>query len=432
MEVRGQNLSPEMGRHQGGKTETRPKFEHPLPTHHLRVGRQIQGQALGRGPEDTKVRAQVFGKRIPLLLGSQRRAEKIDRLIQVADRFDDEDLLADLPGPRERWIFHRQKFHRTHASTDLLDRRRTFVSNAGMSWPSLTFFTTDHVDVPLPPGHRFPMEKYRLLREKLLRDSVVKLEQLVPATPASDVDLLRAHDRRYVEGLRNHTLPEKELRPIGLTWSPQLLERSLTSVGGFIAATDHALKDGFSALLAGGTHHAHADRGEGYCVFNDFAVAALRLLDLGRVKRILIIDLDVHQGNGNSSILGHREDVFILSLHGERNYPFRKVPSHLDVALPEGTTDEAYLEALEGALRSITFEPEIIFYQAGVDNLREDLLGTFHLTFEGLRARDRRVLKYARGTPVALAIGGGYASPIDLTVEAYANTFKVAREIFSQ
>jgi acetoin utilization deacetylase AcuC-like enzyme len=276
------------------------------------------------------------------------------------------------------------------------------------------------------------MEKYRLLREKLLQDGVVAKEQLVPATPASDTDLLRAHDRRYVEGLRNHTLPEKELRPIGLTWSPELLERSLTSVGGFIAATDRSLKDGFSALLAGGTHHAHADRGEGYCVFNDFAVAALRLLELGKVKRILIIDLDVHQGNGNSSILGNREDVFILSLHGEKNYPFRKVPSHLDVALPEGTTDEAYIEALENALASVTFTPDIIFYQAGVDNLREDLLGTFHMTFEGLRARDRRVFEYAKGTPVAMAIGGGYARPIELTVEAYANTFKVAKELLSK
>jgi acetoin utilization deacetylase AcuC-like enzyme len=309
----------------------------------------------------------------------------------------------------------------------LLDRRETFVSNSRMDWRALTFFTTDHVEVPLPAGHRFPMEKYRLLREKLLRDGVVDPAQLVPAPAAREEDLLLAHDRRYVEGLRNNTLPEKELRPIGLTWSPQLLHRSYASVGGFVAATDRALADGFSALLAGGTHHAHADRGEGYCVFNDFAVAALRLRALGKARRILIIDLDVHQGNGNSSILGGRDDVFILSVHGERNFPFRKIPSTLDVALPAGTGDEAYLEALDRALGEIAFDPDVIFYQAGVDNLREDVLGTFDLTFEGLRARDRRVFEFATGRPLALAIGGGYAKPIELTVEAYANTFKEAR-----
>lgn len=302
-----------------------------------------------------------------------------------------------------------------------------------MSWNSFKFFYTDHIVVPLPNGHRFPMQKYRLLHQALLNENVVNELQLFPAPTADVKDILRAHTDRYLNGLLNNTLSEKELRPIGLNWSPELLHRSLAAVGGFIQVTENALLDGFSSLLAGGTHHAHADRGEGYCVLNDFAVAALRLLEMGKVKKILIIDLDVHQGNGNSSILGQREDVFILSLHGERNFPFRKVPSHLDVALPEKTTDEEYLRALNDALREVhsRFDYDIIFYQAGVDNLKEDSLGTFHLSFDGLMKRDEMVFNFAKGKPLAMAIGGGYAKPIELTVQAHVNTFKVARAVYS-
>lgn len=274
------------------------------------------------------------------------------------------------------------------------------------------------------------MRKYRMLREKLLSEQIVTPEQLFAARPVSDEDLLRAHSEKYVYGLKNGTLSEKELRPIGLTWSAELLVRSYTSVGGFVAATEDALKNGFSALLAGGTHHAHADRGEGYCVFNDFAVAALRLIELKKIKKILIIDLDVHQGNGNSSILGNRDDVFILSLHGEKNYPFRKVPSHYDVPLPAKTGDAEYLKALEIALGKIGKDFEMIFYQAGVDNLKEDSLGTFDLTFEGLMKRDRMVFEFSQGLPLAMAIGGGYANPIELTVEAHLNTFKIGKDFF--
>jgi acetoin utilization deacetylase AcuC-like enzyme len=276
------------------------------------------------------------------------------------------------------------------------------------------------------------MQKYKMLREKLIQENVVDSSQLSEAPKVTDKDLLRAHTHHYVMGLKNNTLSEKELRPIGLTWSEDLLTRSYTSVGGFVAATDAALKDGFSALLAGGTHHAHADRGEGFCVFNDFAVAALRLIALNKVKKILIIDLDVHQGNGNSSILGMRDDVFILSLHGEKNYPFRKIASHLDVALPEKTQDKEYLLALENALSQISrLDFDMIFYQAGVDPLKEDTLGTFAMTFEGLMERDKMVFDFARSKPLAMAIGGGYASPIDLTVSAHVNTFKVARSFFT-
>lgn len=301
-----------------------------------------------------------------------------------------------------------------------------------MTWANYSIYYTDHVNVTLPAGHRFPMHKYKMLREKLLNDGIVDMSQLKAASKVGDEDLLRAHTNEYVMGFKNNTLTEKELRPIGLPWSEQLLTRSYTSVGGFVAASDSALENGFSALLAGGTHHAHADHGEGFCVFNDFAVAALRLLEMKKLKRILIIDLDVHQGNGNSSILGLRDDVYILSLHGERNYPFRKIASHLDIPLPEKTQDKEYLTALENALSQISrLDYDMIFYQAGVDPLKEDTLGTFAMTFNGLMERDKMVFEFARGKPLVMAIGGGYANPIDLTVEAHVNTFKVAKSFFT-
>ena len=304
-------------------------------------------------------------------------------------------------------------------------------SNLKMEWSEYSFYYTDHIEVPLAEGHRFPMQKYRMVREKLVDENILQNSQLFKAPLVSDADLLRAHVPQYVNGLKNNTLSEKELRPIGLPWSEELLLRSYTSVGGFVAASESALMNGFSALLAGGTHHAHADKGEGYCVFNDFAVAGLKLIENQKVKKILILDLDVHQGNGNSSILGKRDDFFIMSIHGERNYPFRKVPSHMDIALPERTNDADYLSALRRGLSLIDFDFDIIFYQAGVDNLKEDSLGTFDLSFDGLKARDKIVFEFSKGFPIAMAIGGGYAKPIDLTVQAHVNTFKVAREILS-
>lgn len=300
-----------------------------------------------------------------------------------------------------------------------------------MNWSNHQFYFTDHIHVPLAPGHRFPMEKYRLLHEALLRENILAKNQLFPAPLATISDLLYAHDQRYVEALFNHTLPPKELRPIGLDWSEDLLMRSRASVGGFITAAQSALESGFSGLLAGGTHHAHRDRGEGYCVFNDFAVAGLKMIAEKKVSKILIVDLDVHQGNGNSSILGDRDDIFIFSMHGEKNYPFKKVPSHLDVALPEGCDDQTYLAALSKALNKIDFQFDILFYQAGVDNLKEDTLGTFNLSFEGLIKRDTMVFEFAKNKPIAMAIGGGYAKPIELTIQAHVNTFKTAINFYS-
>jgi acetoin utilization deacetylase AcuC-like enzyme len=303
-----------------------------------------------------------------------------------------------------------------------------------MNWITHSFYYTDHINVSLPPEHRFPMQKYRLLREALLSEEVLTHKQLFPAPSVTDEELFLAHNQDYVMGLKNNTLSEKQLRPIGLPWSEDLLKRSYHSVGGFVAATDSALNSGFSALLAGGTHHAHADKGEGYCVFNDFAVAALRLISQKKASKILILDLDVHQGNGNSSILGKRDDVFILSMHGEKNYPFKKIPSHLDIALPEKTEDHAYLLALQHGLKQIQdHQFDIIFYQAGVDNLKEDSLGTFNLSFDGLIKRDQMVFEFTRkkNLPLAMAIGGGYSKPIDHTIRAHVNTFRTARSFFT-
>jgi acetoin utilization deacetylase AcuC-like enzyme len=302
------------------------------------------------------------------------------------------------------------------------------------AWEERRFFYNDFVRVFLPENHRFPMSKYRLLREALVSRGIIAPEQMVKAIPVSEEDVLRVHTAEYVDSLRTNTLDPKEARPIGLPVGPELYERSLTSVGGFIMCTEQALKDGFSALLAGGTHHAFADHGEGYCVLNDFAVAATRLLQLNHVKRILILDLDVHQGNGTSAILGQSQDVFIVSLHGERNYPFRKVPSHWDVPLPAGIGDEGYLSALVDVLQKLETMPfDLMLYQAGVDVLEFDSLGTFKLSFDGVRARDRLVFEFAkkRSLPVAMAIGGGYSKPIEQTVEAYVGTFLEAKRVFN-
>lgn len=276
------------------------------------------------------------------------------------------------------------------------------------------------------------MHKYKLLRLAILKENLIPSSQLYPAPEVSEEDLLRAHEERYVMGHKHGTLTEKEVRPIGLPMGAELYRRSLVSCGGFVATTLAALETGYSALLAGGTHHAHRDSGEGFCVFNDFAVASLKLLEEKQMRRIVILDLDVHQGNGNSSILGKREDVFICSLHGEKNYPFRKVPSHLDVPLPEGTGDDEYLTTLERTLKLIP-SGDILLYQAGVDVLKFDKLGTFQMSHAGVKERDRMVFKWSQehSMPVAQATGGGYSDPIEESIKAYLGTIAAAKEILS-
>lgn len=299
----------------------------------------------------------------------------------------------------------------------------------------LRVWYSEEFTLPLPEGHRFPMRKYRDLREALLARGLLEERELFESPEATRDELLLAHDPVYVDGILNGTIPERELKPIGFPWSPALVRRSRRTVGGALAAAKWALDYGIAGQLAGGTHHAHRDRGGGYCVFNDQACAALALLQErgDQVQRVLIVDLDVHQGDGTSSILQGNGQVYILSLHGERNYPFRKVASTVDRGLPDGTSDADYLKVLDEELdRALSFRPDLILYQAGVDPLASDRLGKLSLTHEGLKARDRRVLSCARdlNIPISLAMGGGYAEPISDTVRAHVGTYEVVREFW--
>jgi acetoin utilization deacetylase AcuC-like enzyme len=294
-------------------------------------------------------------------------------------------------------------------------------------------FFPDTPDIPLPPGHRFPAGKYRMLRDRIEAEAILRGARLTASTAASRAELERAHDPDYVEAALTGTLAPDIQRGIGLPWSETLIARSRATVGGSTQAARSALETGFSGQLAGGTHHAHRAFGSGFCVFNDLAVASLTLLAEGRVKRIAILDLDVHQGDGNAAILGPNPAVFVASLHGERNFPFTKPPSDLDIGLPDGTDDVTYMAALEPALEQIAaFRPDLLLYLSGADPLKSDRLGRLDLTLAGLAARDRRVFEFsrARALPVSVAIGGGYADPISDSVEAYANTFRAGAVVF--
>jgi acetoin utilization deacetylase AcuC-like enzyme len=299
----------------------------------------------------------------------------------------------------------------------------------------MKIFYSDLYSFPLPENHRFPIEKYRMLRDFLLANKVVYPEQLRESPLATENELILAHSLNYVQSIQTGTVDPQIIKRIGFPWSYQLYLRSCASVGGTISAAKAALQDGIAGNLAGGTHHAHYDRGEGYCVFNDIAVATRYLKKEKTVERIAIIDLDVHQGNGNSSILKDDDGVFIFSIHGEKNYPFIKIPSHLDIALPTGTTDDIYLASLLKGMDEVKkFEPDFIFYQMGVDPLEFDDLGQMSITFNGLIARDEIVLSYAlhNQIPIALTLGGGYAKPIEKTVEAYANTYRVVQKLLGK
>jgi acetoin utilization deacetylase AcuC-like enzyme len=289
----------------------------------------------------------------------------------------------------------------------------------------------DHHEIPLPPGHKFPMRKYALLRGLLAADARFSLE---PAS-AADPDVIRlAHDPEYVSAFLSGTLPAAAMRRIGFPWSEGLVRRTLASVGGTLAATEDALTSGFGGTLAGGTHHAFKSEGSGFCVFNDVAIAIHSLRSKGDARRVAVIDLDVHQGDGTAHFFEDDPEVLTLSLHGARNFPFRKQRSTIDVELADQTGDTAYLDALDAALARVwEFRPEIAFYLSGVDALASDVLGRLALTQEGLKARDRKVLgeAHARGVPLVVTLGGGYSNPIELTAEAHANTFQIAAEIFA-
>ncbi len=296
----------------------------------------------------------------------------------------------------------------------------------------MRLFFPDTPELPLPPGHRFPRGKYRMLQAKLEKDGIVATRDL-SASPIAELDVIAcAHSTGYIDDVMQGRLTPDAQRLIGLPWSDTLALRARAVVGGAVAAAREALASGLSGQLAGGTHHAHHDFGSGFCVFNDLAVAALALLEEGAVSRIAIVDLDVHQGDGNAAILAGVPGTLVLSVHGERNFPFRKMVSDIDIALPDGTEDEAYLAALAPALEQVAgFRPQLVLYLSGADPLGSDKLGRLSLTFSGLIARDRMVLDMARrlGAPVSIAVGGGYSDPIEDTVEAYANTFRAAREV---
>jgi len=287
-------------------------------------------------------------------------------------------------------------------------------------------FYTDHCVLPLPPQHKFPIEKYRMVRELLEQDGFFSLEE----APQAEVETItRVHDPEYVEAFLQGTLSAAAMRRIGFPWSEGLVRRTLASVGSTLAATREALAAGWGGTLAGGTHHAFAREGSGFCVFNDIAVAARWV----QRERVAVIDLDVHQGDGTADIFRGDASVLTVSIHCKNNFPLRKQQSSLDVELDAGVGDEEYLRVLEQVLPQVwEYRPECVFYQSGVDGLGSDRLGKLRLSHAGLMERDRMVMLGVRqlGVPFVITLGGGYSEPIALTAEAHANTFRVAAKVF--
>jgi acetoin utilization deacetylase AcuC-like enzyme len=297
------------------------------------------------------------------------------------------------------------------------------------------FYSTRFV-LPLPPGHRFPMGKYQMLRDRLM-DELPGTVELMQALPATDGELALVHTPPYIQGISQGAVEPAVMREIGFPWSEAMVERSRRSVGATIAACRAAMADGVAANIAGGTHHAYAHKGGGFCVFNDAAVAS-RLMQAERLRtarkplKVAIVDLDVHQGNGTAHVFRNDDSVFTLSIHGQKNFPFRKEASDLDVDLPDGCADDEYLHALDQALEELDrrFEPGLVIYLAGADPHEGDRLGRLKLTWDGLESRDRRVFEWAwqREVPLAFAMAGGYGTRIEDTVQAQVNTFRVAAQ----
>lgn len=287
---------------------------------------------------------------------------------------------------------------------------------------------------PLPEGHRFPMLKYELIPEQLLYEGTLTERALFSPQPCEDAVVLLTHCPAYVHRLKAQTLSAQEQRRIGFPQSPQLSLREFVIAQGTIDCCFHAAENGVSLNVAGGTHHAFRDRGEGFCMLNDFAVAANYLLHQGLAKKILIIDLDVHQGNGTAKIFEGNDSVFTFSLHGKNNYPFHKEKSDLDVELPDGIKDAGYLQSLAAVLPRLVAEvaPDFAFYLSGVDVLETDKLGKLKLSLQGCKQRDEMVFTQLKkaGIPCVVAMGGGYSPQVRTIVEAHCNTFRLAKAIF--
>jgi len=300
----------------------------------------------------------------------------------------------------------------------------------------MQLFYTDIFVLPLPTGHRFPMEKYSRLRETLLASGDFREADFHLPHAATDQELARAHDPAYIQQVCAGQLPERAQKRIGFPWSAGMVERSRRSAGATICACRAAFVDGVAANLAGGTHHAFRDRGEGFCVFNDAAVAARAMQNEGRARRILIVDCDVHQGNGTASILAGDDSIFTFSIHGARNFPFEKELSDLDIELPDGCADAGYLIRLDEGL-NIAFDqarPDLVIYLAGADPYHDDRLGRLALSFAGLAERDRRVFSRCKalGIPLAIAMAGGYARQINDTVTIHAASIRLAKSIWRE
>lgn len=286
----------------------------------------------------------------------------------------------------------------------------------------------------LPDGHRFPMDKYELLPQQLLHEGLVTEENFFHPTQLTKEEILLTHTEEYYQKLHQLPLERKEERAIGFPVRSDLIERGKFIAHGTLECAYHAMQDGVSLNVAGGTHHAFADRGEGFCIFNDFAIASNILLSRQDVKQILIVDLDVHQGNGTAKIFENDERVFTFSMHGEKNYPLRKEKSDLDIELPDGCDDKLYLETLFNCLPGLLdhVKPDIIFYLSGVDILEVDKLGRLNLSIKGSLKRDSFVFAEAKkkGIPIAVSMGGGYAPKIADIIESHANTFRAALDHF--
>jgi acetoin utilization deacetylase AcuC-like enzyme len=294
-------------------------------------------------------------------------------------------------------------------------------------------FYSDHFVLPLPEGHRFPMVKYAMLRERVARDGICGPGELRTPRAVTEEEILRAHAPGYLERVVSGTLTKKEVRRIGFPWSERMVERSRRASGGTLGACLAALEEGFAANLAGGTHHAFSDKGEGYCVFNDSAIAARAVQAAGLVERVVVIDTDVHQGNGTAAILHQDPKVFTFSIHGAKNFPFNKEESDLDTPLPDGADDTEFLAALADGLETAldAADAELAIYLAGADPFEADRLGRLCVTKSGLAERDRIVLETCkeRGIPVAITMAGGYAREVDDTVDVHFQSIRRAADL---